>query len=373
MKRIVHVTSAHPRTDNRIFNKECRALSNAGYEVHALVADGGLSVDGDYRIEGLPLETKRLKRVALSSFRLLVALRRLKPDLVHAHDPELIPLLLVWKALNRNTYVIYDAHEDLEEQVLHKGYIPRPMRFAVRFLARALVVSADRFCDGVVAATDLVANRFPRSLVATVENFPWLSDFDAVGSKQRVSGSPRTVSLCYVGALEHARGVRVMGNLLDDLAGEGWHAKLIVAGPVQDAAGEELLERSDVDYRGILDASKISSLLSEADIGVALLSPLPNFKAALPTKVFEYMAAGLPYVASDFQEWREVFGSSQSGLHVDPGDRTAVLEAVLEILSDPIRARGMGARGVRAISRDLNFEASSLRLLELVGAVFARG
>lgn len=373
MKRIVHVTSAHPRTDNRIFNKECRALANAGYEVHALVADGGQSVDGNFRIAGFPGEDARSKRVAMSSLRFLIALRRLEPDLVHAHDPELIPLLLAWKALCRDSYIIYDAHEDLEEQVLHKDYIPRPMRFATRLLARALINSADRFCDGIVAATNPIAGRFSRALVSTVENYPWLSDFDAVATAERGSSSSGNVCLCYVGAPAHARGASVMANLLDDLAGKGIHAKLLIAGPVQDAAGAELVERSDVDYRGVLDASKVSSLLSEADIGLALLSPLPNYKAALPTKVFEYMAAGLPYIASDFEEWQDLFGPYQAGEHVDPEDRLAVVEAVFDILSDPIRARSMGVRGMRAISSDLNFEASSLRLLELVSSVLAGG
>ncbi|MFW8079901.1 glycosyltransferase, partial [Klebsiella pneumoniae] len=82
-----------------------------------------------------------------------------------------------------------------------------------------------------------------------------------------------------------------------------------------------------IDYRGVLDRDAIRQVLSEAQLGLVLLHPVPNYLDALPVKMFEYMAAGVPILASDFPLWRGILESSGTGYCVDPLDPNAIADA----------------------------------------------
>lgn len=93
-KSIVHVTTVHSRQDIRIFSKECRSLSGAGYAVTLLVSDGlGDECRPGVRIVDVgPRPAGRLSRLAKQGRSVEAVLRSLSPALVHLHDPELLSL-----------------------------------------------------------------------------------------------------------------------------------------------------------------------------------------------------------------------------------------------------------------------------------------
>src|SRR6516165_8358285 len=112
MKRVVHVSVAHTPTDVRIFEKECRSLADAGYEVHYLVPKTEQVQKGGVYLNNLPNNNRkiRLLRILGRLFDTYRASVQLNGDIYHIHDPELIPVGLLLK-MNRKA-VIYDAHED---------------------------------------------------------------------------------------------------------------------------------------------------------------------------------------------------------------------------------------------------------------------
>lgn len=358
--RIVHLTTAHPARDNRIFRKECQALASAGFDVTLVaVADEAETVDG-VRISPLPRRNGRAARMLRGPLDAMSALRRLNPDVVHGHDPELIPALAAWKLTHPRVTVLFDAHEDLPKQIAGKPYIPRPLRRVVALGARGIELLADRALDGVVVATPAIRRNFRAERTTLVQNFPWLSDFPA---PQKLSpDAPR--QLCYVGALSEARGLSTM---IDAVNHAEPSAQLLIAGKAtRDAAATMAAAGDRVTYVGERPALEMPALIAESAIGLALLEPLPNYLESQATKIFEYMAAARPFIASNFPAWRAMFGEIDCGIFVDPHDRDAVRQAVNSLLNDPVRAAEMGLRGRAALEDRFTFEVEAAELISFV-------
>jgi glycosyltransferase involved in cell wall biosynthesis len=104
-------------------------------------------------------------------------------------------------------------------------------------------------------------------------------------------------------------------------------------------------------------------LLSEARLGIVTLLPTPSYLPSLPVKLFEYMLAGLPVVASDFPLWRAIVDDARCGLLVDPHDASAVAQACQWLLDHPQEAEEMGRRGTTAVFEKYNWSAEARRLI----------
>lgn len=359
--RAVHLTTAHPVQDNRILHRECRALAQAGFDVTlAAVTDSADAIDG-VKIHPLPRHAGRLRRMMRGPLDAYRSLAHLRPDVVHGHDPELIPILVAWKLRHPQTTVIFDAHEDLPKQVAGKPYIPRRVRPAAAVGARGIELLANKFLDHIVVATPSIRRNFTTSKTILVQNFPWLADFPSP-QPALPAQQPR---LCYIGSMSPERGVAAM---VDAVNNSEPAAELVIAGRATDRAKTMLDEAgSKTFYLGSLPPGDMPELLASCSVGLALLDPLPNYLESQATKIFEYMAAARPFVASNFPAWREMFEDIDCGFLVDPHDKDAVRRAVNTLLQNPTLAADMGQRGRRALEAGFTFDGEAARLISHLG------
>ena len=122
MKKIVHLTSAHQRYDTRIFLRMCVSLAQMeDYETNLIVADGkGDEVKDNVKIFDVGAKTgSRISRMTITVNKVYRKAIELNADIYHFHDPELIPIGL--KLAKNRKKVIYDIHEYLPLQILHKN------------------------------------------------------------------------------------------------------------------------------------------------------------------------------------------------------------------------------------------------------------
>ena len=367
MTTIAHVTTVHPLSDPRILRKECRALAQAGHEVY-LVGPGrteneAIPVEDGVRIVKTEFARGRLGRALIGSIHVWTQLRRIRPKVVHAHDPELLPLLVAWRFVNRGGVAIYDAHESLVGQIEGKPYIPRIVRPLVRAVSWLLVKAVTQHLDGVVAATPHIRSEISVRHTCVVQNFPWESSFPRSENEQERK------DFCYVGGLSRVRGIDEMVWGLDRARSE---SRLMLVGPADEYAKVVIGNSGDtLDYLGVVDSGEIPGILDRAIAGFVVLHPVENYLRSQPTKLFEYMAAGIPFIASDFPYWRELVGDFNAGHFVDPGDSEQVAAAVRAVLNDPEEARRMGARGRTAFEQYFSFAAQAAALVDFVDHLVA--
>jgi glycosyltransferase involved in cell wall biosynthesis len=252
---------------------------------------------------------------------------------------------------------IYDAHEDLQAQVQGKPWIPRRWRPLVAAISRMVEVAAGATAVAVVVATPSIAKKYPAKKTSVVRNLPRSVDFEAPVHAAR---SPRAV---YVGGVDEARGGRALCEIAELLPA----GSLVVAGRVQPAAFEASLREHAgwcrLDYRGVVSFEESIRLQRESTVGVVVLPPREQYIESLPTKLFEYMAAGLAVVASDFPLWRDIVSEAGCGLLVDPMDPSEVAGAVGRLLSDQALANDMGRRGTAWLRQKRSWETEQSQLL----------
>jgi len=126
---------------------------------------------------------------------------------------------------------------------------------------------------------------------------------------------------------------------------------------------QSLEGRRYTNYLGFVHYGKHYSFIKIADIGIVNFLPLPNQENALPNKPFEYMAAGLPVIASDFPLWKKIIDDAGCGICVNPASPREIAEAILHLFNNPQLRKQMGENGRRAVEEKYNWERESKKLL----------
>jgi len=362
--RVCILTTVHPPFDTRIFHKQAKTLVHAGYDV-TLIAQWSKdeTVDG-VKIVALPRPRNRLSRIFGLTWRAFRLALREKADIYHFHDPELLLIGVLLKLFTRGR-VIYDVHEDLPKQILNKQWIPLFLRRITAGCAKLTEMVCSGLVDRIVVATPAIARRFLKSRTVLVQNFPKMGEL--VGDKTTAYKKRPHVAV-YVGGISRIRGleemVRAVG-LLPDKAG----VRLVLAGsfspPELENDVQQLTGWKQVDYLGWQSREGVKKLLSEARVGLVLFHPAPNHIEAQPNKLFEYMSAGIPVVASDFPLWREIVKGADCGLLVDPLKPEDIASAIYWLLQHPEEAQAMGERGRKAVIERYNWNNESQKLLQM--------
>ncbi len=374
--RIVHLSTLHAPLDVRIFYKECRTLARAGHDVHLLVNNPPAHERDGVHFHALA--------PAVSSFRPLRIRRRLNDalakaldlnaDVYHFHDAELLSIARYLKRDGAN--VIYDVHEDSPQEVLDMNP-GRPIYRTAKYLAfKRLWATAPRIVDHFVAATPAIAAMFPPDRTTTICNYPLSEEFSAVAPAKSGCAPPDSPRrFIFIGGISAIRGAREMVQAMSLLPRES-KVRLLLVGEFQPPELQDELARlpgwSCVDVLPWQPREKLSELLTGSIAGLVPFHPGRNHTEALPNKIFEYMAAGLPVIASDFPLWRRLIAADNAGLLIDPLNPASIADALSALLADPARAAAMGRAGAALVRTRYNWEAESAKLVDLYSTLRPR-
>ncbi len=363
--KVAHLTSVHSQHDTRIFHKQCKSLAAYGYDVSLVVKSDKDDVQDGIRILSIRERNNRFQRFLGSSREVYSRALASGAMIVHFHDPELIPVGILLAL--RGKKVVYDVHEDLPRQILNKTWIAPRLRYPVSWMAAFAEWLGSRwFFSAIAAATPTIAKRFPATKTATVQNFPIQGEL-APDSPTNYRDRPKNI--VYVGGISRARGIIENIRALEHVKHKPCRFQLAGAFIEKDLESEcrRLGGWSTVDYHGFLSREEVCSLLGRAKLGLVLLHPTPNYLDSLPIKLFEYMAAGIPVIASDFPLWREIVEGAGCGLLVDPMKPEEIAKAIDWVLDNPQQAEEMGEKGRTAVIEKYNWGNEEKKLFRLYG------
>jgi glycosyltransferase involved in cell wall biosynthesis len=364
------ITTIHPPWDARIYFRETVALAEAGFQVVFI----STWPEDPHRLPNLrwvttPTLAKRTDRL-IHGFRTFRAALRERPRAYHFHDLDFLPwaILLKWV---RRVPVVYDCHENYPEEILHnKPWIPPLLR---RFLAgavRRFESASVRILHWVIVPVPSLRAKFEAmgASCTTVRNVANLLP------RPDLAHEP---GLLYLGSLSESYGLDTLLEIMRQLKAGGLDLPLIVTdkfgSPEIQRRIEEAVEKEGLAIRVMprISANRLDEYARLASIALATEQPTPERILALPTKLFEYMAYGLPMVASDLPLTREVVERAGCGILVPPADAGAYVEAILRLHADESLRREHAEAGFAAVEGEYSWDQEKRQLQALFRSLLA--
>lgn len=332
--RLLVATPTHPPDDPRIRYKLIAALQDEWDVTYAGRGRGPTNQEG---INWVELPGGRLRRVGRAGWMLL----RGKYEVASLHDPEMLPAGLLAALLGRT--VVFDVHENVPGQLRTKDWLPTPLRSPLSWMVARLLRIAERRLPMTLAEegyAELFAKPHP-----VFPNY-------LVGAPPPPQDPDPDVGVVYLGDVTEARGLLLA---VEAVAGAG-ATRMTVMGRCRPDFRSRLLataERQGLSlvFRGFVSPDEALRISAGGLVGLSPLLDTPNYRASLPTKVLEYLAVGIPTVASDLPGTRQVVGGKPGVTLVPPGDVAAWQAAVAAVLADPEQraAARAGAAAIRSL------------------------
>jgi glycosyltransferase involved in cell wall biosynthesis len=319
VRRALVVSTVHPPDDPRLRFKLIPTLAGSWHVTFACRAPGPTSSEG---FAVARLGGGRVRR-DLAAARLLLGRSY---DVASVHDPELLPAVVLAAVLGRR--VVFDLHENLPAQLDSRPGWPAPVRRLAAAAARWLLRLTRR-----VARVTVAEEGYRDLFGGDVAVFPNYLPPLAVGPRP---ADPRG-GVVYVGDGTEASGIDVA---LAAVASSEVSLGFDVIGRCAPALAAELTEtarRQGVDLRlhGFLPLDRALRIVAGSVVAVSPLRDLPNYRHSLPTKILEYLAVGVPVVASDLPGTAAEVGGLPGVVLVEPANATALAAAIRSAASDP--------------------------------------
>lgn len=343
---ILHVTWSNPSTDSRVLKAIAVAVSG-GHRVHAVgVADvDAMSATKGNEIEGcsyvawhlasrkltlLPKPLRHFLTWIEFSIRVLIYTLKSTNDLIHIHDYQPIPAMWILKRL-REFRLVYEAHE-LESEA---NGVTKTQGRVILFFERLIWPDVENFITVSQSISDWYLEKLGERRSSIIFNSPMAFVSDSSDTYREIFESLRRgggYSIVYVGFFIKGRGLERIVRVFETLD-QKYHLFLIGKGPLEAQLRSMTNELNNVTFLSPVSHSEVVSVLRSADLGLCLVENISmSDYYALPNKLFEYLFAALPMLASDFPEIRrlseEVGGI---GRLVDPADNSQIRNAIIEI------------------------------------------
>jgi glycosyltransferase involved in cell wall biosynthesis len=372
LRKVCIIAPVHAWDDVRVFQKQAVTLASHGYQVTLLAQAKYLFRQKNVIIKPvISPRSPRFIRFLMLPFVLLQALHE-QANLYHLHNPDTLPIAIVLNILGKT--VIYDTHEDFKKRILIRDWILPFLRKSLANSVSALEGYVARTVNACIATQNSVIDRLggrtlllgnpPRvdsSLMQEVEHLA----ADIVDSHSGL----RAV---YIGSVSLSRGLIEMVDALEQ-ANNTSPMRLWLIGSADVKSLAVAKDRPGwcfVDYLPRMPQENAFAYVARSDVGLITLQNLGDYRYTSPNKLYEYMAFGVPFIASDFPVWRSSLGNVDAGWFIPAGDVAALASTLIEASQNVQNRQIKGMNGL-SFTRSYNWENDSLKLIDLYSQVLA--
>lgn len=363
MKKVCIITSVHPIDDTRI-KKQIMSLQKHNYKISLIgtkAKDFKKKDWGNLKLVLFDKPGSLFKRIFLVHTRITLAALKKKADIYHLHDPELIFLGFVLSLFGR--IVIFDIHENIAEQIKQK----KNLRFS-GFFSKAYKVLERIFVwkFSLILAEDSYFNLYRNKRKVVIKNYPDLSMFLEYREKNK-KNQPKENRLCYIGRINENRCFDVIIKALAKMKEEGERFEFHCVGETSKNIIKLVEEHNlgkEIIFYGRVELKEALAIIDNSMAGIALLKPLKNYLNSLPTKIFEYMAMGIPVITSDFPLYKRIIDDTESGLYVDPKSPEELITAIKKLKENKEIAQKMSEKGPINVKRKYSWSQEEKKLIE---------
>ncbi|MCP3993863.1 MAG: glycosyltransferase family 4 protein [bacterium] len=330
-RRLLVLSTVHPADDPRIRRKLIGTLQE---EWTVTFAGRGRGPIDQTDLDWCELSGGRVGRW-LRAARLLLGKSY---DVASLHDPELIPLGIL-ASIRRRT-VVFDVHENIPAQLRTKEWVPRPLRRPLAAIVGWLLRVAERRL-AITLAESGYSSLFR-------EPHPVFPNY-LVGAPPPPRPADPDIGIVYLGDVTEARGLA----MVVEAAGRAGGGTLTIMGRCTPEFRARLLAVAashglSLEFHGFVTPARALEIAAGATVAVSPLLDTPNYRGSLPTKVLEYLAVGVPTLASDLEGTRAVVAGKPGLILVPPGNVEAWTAAISDALADQ-ELRSVARGGVAAI------------------------
>lgn len=366
MSSICHLTTVHPRFDGRVFQKECVSIAFQGYQTYLIVADGL----GEQKRKNVIIydigksRYGRLGRAVFKTTSMFFTARKIKADIYHFHDPELIFSGLLLKIFGCK--VVFDIHENLPLQIMHKHWIPKVLRSLISNSYRLFECLACRFFDALLVPQPTMKEEYLKinSNTELIANFVDSSLINFESTKAESCSS--SCILVHAGALSDTRG---LFNMLNAYACLPSNYNLILAGNISSSDTALKAKQhgcwGELDFRGVITSEEVNDIYNESNIGLILYNNVGQYYLSYAIKLFEFMARGIPVVMPDFGEWPKFNEKYKCGICVDVQSPELVAKKIQALWDDKTLLKTLGRNGQQAIKSQFNWDLEANKLFNV--------
>ena len=354
MKKIL-VLLDNSFTNDRRVSREAETLVGVGFDVN-LVAVKGKELPEREDINGVKVhrilnrDIYDIKKSSCFKRYASEIVRSFEFDIIHANDQAMLHLGTCIKKIKPSVTLVYDSHELFHSWPLNVSNFNSFSILLKSYLVRKLQIIREKrnhkYIDQIITVNDSLANDLRKYLkakkqVCVVRNIPEKSNLVEKTNilREKFGISQSTKILVFIGANIYPRTLN-LEQVIDEFANVPNRALIFICGENKNAEPihEYVKAKSatNVYFHGLITPGEISSYLSSADVG---LVPTWNkndmsYWFALDNKLFEYINAGIPILATQQPEYRNIVETYKCGICVNPDEKEAYINGFDAILND---------------------------------------
>lgn len=352
MKRVkvCHLSSVHFALDTRIFYRFCLSLSEY-YHVTLIAVHHKKETRNGINIVPFRRFKNKLLRVCFTWAIMFFKAVKQNARIYQIHDPELIPCGLLLAMIGKK--VIYDVHENVAEDIFDKPWIrhKKILYSLYSFFELKAIRNFAIFLAELSYEQRFKDRKARYEIVLNYYNPDFFKPYVLVPRR-------RTFRIFYIGILLRTRGILEIIKAIHILKLRGMEVHFDVVGELYTGLDYEIdsLEfiqdiKPQLHFYGRLALEEGYEISKKAGLGMCIIHPMKNSIGSYPTKMFEYMAIGLPQVISNFELYKSVVETYECGICVNPLDPEQIADAIETALSNEENYSKMAENAVKYAPR----------------------